>query len=55
MATKYTRIEYKCSYCGANQSRSATAGRPDPGNCPRKPKDKNGRSKPHSWVVNKKI
>lgn len=52
---KYTRIEYKCSYCGATQMRSATSGRPDPGNCMRKPKDSSGRYKPHSWVINRKI
>lgn len=52
---KFTRVEYKCSYCGTAQWRSITAGRPDPGNCMRKPKDKNGRYKPHSWTVNKKM
>jgi len=55
MEKKYTRIEYKCSYCGATQMRSATSGRPDPGNCMRKPKDSSGRYKPHSWVINRKI
>lgn len=48
-------IEYKCSYCGQTATRSATAGRPEPGNCYRKPADKNGKHKPHSWVINRKI
>ena len=48
-------IEYKCSYCGQTATRSAAAGRPEPGNCYRKPTDKSGKHKPHSWVINRKI
>ena len=48
-------IEYKCSYCGQTETRSPAAGRPNPGNCCRKPVDKNGAYKPHSWVINRKI
>lgn len=50
----YSNIEYMCSYCGTKTTRSATSGRPDPGTCPRKPKTKDGRGKPHSWVINRK-
>lgn len=50
----YKQVQYKCSYCGAMTTRSATAGRPDPGTCPRKGKTKDGRTKPHSWVINRK-
>lgn len=53
MATvKY--IQYMCSWCGKRVMRGATTGRPDPGQCPRKNKTKDGRSKPHTWVINKK-
>ena len=50
----YNWIEYKCSYCGATSTRGANSGRPDSGNCSRKGKTKDGRYKPHSWVVNRK-
>lgn len=50
---KITTVEYKCPYCGTTNTRSASMGRPDPGNCMRKPKDKSGRYKPHSWVKNR--
>ena len=46
-------IEYKCTWCGATTSRPANSGRPSPGNCPRKPKDRNGTPKPHTWVKNR--
>ena len=51
----YTYIEYKCSYCGNTTTRGATSGRPDPGNCDRKPRNKDGSYKPHSWVINRKF
>lgn len=54
MERKYTRVEYKCSCCGRCEWRSANSGRPNPGNCMRKPKYSNGNYKPHSWVVNRK-
>lgn len=50
----YTQVQYKCSYCGTTTTRSVSAGRPNPGNCTRKPKTKDGKYKPHSWVINKK-
>lgn len=49
-----SRIEYMCSYCGTRISRSANSGRPAPGICIKKGKTKDGKSKPHSWVVNRK-
>lgn len=49
------RIEYICSYCGAKTVKSKSLGRPMPGNCPRKPKDKDGKMKPHSWRVNRHL
>lgn len=49
-----TRIEYMCTYCGKKISRSGNLGRPDPGSCPRKPKNPSGKSRPHTWVVNRK-
>ena len=48
-------IEYMCSYCGSRTVRSATSGRPVPGVCNKKGKTKDGRTKPHTWVVNKKF
>ena len=51
----YTKVEYKCSYCGAVTTRAAYAGRPTPGNCIKKGRDKKGLfTKPHSWVINRK-
>ena len=38
--------EYICSYCGTKTLRSIMSGRPAPGNCTRKPKLKNGNSRP---------
>ena len=52
---KLFRIEYICTYCGTKVSRANIAGRPQPGYCPRKPKDKNGKMKPHTWRINRKI
>ena len=47
-------VEFMCRYCGQIVRRGATAGRPLPGNCPRRPKVA-GRMQPHSWVVNRKL
>lgn len=47
-------VEYICTYCGRKESRVAAAGRPSPGNCPRKPVGRDGSMKPHSWRVNKR-
>lgn len=49
------RIEYMCSWCGKKTTRPAQLGRPEPGQCPRKGKTADGRSKPHTWVINRKI
>lgn len=54
MAEKPTRVEYMCSWCGRKEIRRAGFGKPQPGSCPRKPKTKDGKSKPHTWVTNKK-
>ncbi|MDY4588073.1 MAG: hypothetical protein SPD47_06450 [Oscillospiraceae bacterium] len=53
MALTIKTIEYKCSWCGATETRSTMAGRPSPGYCPRKPKSKDGTMKPHTWVKNR--
>ena len=53
MAT-YKSVEYMCSYCGIKTTRSAISGRPSPGECSKKGKTREGKSKPHSWVINKK-
>lgn len=47
--------EYICTYCGRKVQRTRGEGRPDPGNCPRKTKDKDGKMKPHSWRINRKL
>ncbi len=39
---------YVCSYC--NSRTSSSRGKPMPGICHARPKDSNGRSKPHVWV-----
>ena len=48
-------VEYMCSWCGRKEVRSATNGRPAPGQCTRKPKGKDGKMKPHTWVINRKF
>ena len=55
MPNKISSIEYICTWCGAKIIRGATSGRPSPGNCPRKPKDRDGKMKPHTWRINRKI
>lgn len=47
-------IEYMCRFCGRKVVRGALTGKPQPGNCPRKPKVA-GRMQPHSWSVNRKF
>jgi len=49
------QVEYKCSYCGKTVKKYQSTGRPEPGTCPRKGKTKDGRTKPHSWVINRKF
>lgn len=49
------KIEYMCSYCGRRTIRAKSVGRPMPGNCPRKPKDKAGKMKPHTWTISRRI
>lgn len=51
---KATRIEYMCRYCGAKTGRPISIGRPDPGQCLRRSKTKEGHCQPHSWVINKR-
>lgn len=52
---QYRRIEYICTWCGTTTARTKNMGRPDPGNCPRKPKDKDGKMRPHTWRINRKL
>ncbi len=47
------RIEYMCTWCGRKCVRFVSAGRPEPGVCPKRPKC-GGMGKPHVWVVNRK-
>lgn len=51
---KLTKVEFMCTWCGRKETRSAIMGRPLPGACLKKPKSKDGKSKPHTWVVNRK-
>lgn len=55
MMAKNNTIEYMCTWCGHKVIRSTISGRPMPGNCPRKPKDSNGKMRPHTWRINRKI
>lgn len=48
-------IEYICSYCGMTKLIAENHGRPEPGACTRKGKTADGRTKPHSWRINKRI
>ena len=45
-------IEYKCTYCGTTRYQGKNEGRPDPGSCGRK--SSKTKSRPHTWVVNRK-
>ena len=42
-------VKWQCTYCGTQTSQSQGI-RPQPGNCMRKPKTKDGKYKPHTWV-----
>ena len=53
MAAKH--VEYICSYCGTRVTRSVEFGRPNPGTCSRKGKTKDGKGKPHTWVVSRRF
>lgn len=55
MPQKLASIDYVCTWCGKHDLRSANMGRPAPGVCPRKPKSRDGQSKPHTWTVNRKF
>ena len=55
MQNKTTRIEYMCSWCGQKQVRPSEMGRPQPGNCSRRPRNSAGKPQPHSWVINRKL
>lgn len=55
MERKHITIEYICTWCGKREAKSQMSGRPSPGTCPRKPKSRDGQSKPHTWVINKKF
>lgn len=48
-------IEYICTWCGAKVIRGPTLGRPQPGCCPRKPRGRDGKMRPHTWTINKRI
>ena len=50
-----TVIQYKCKYCDKTESKPANGGRPNAGNCYKRPKNRDGSWKPHSWVVNRKF
>ena len=55
MAQQYKAIEYICTWCGTKNLRAPTAGRPSPGNCPRRPKTRDGKAAPHVWRINRKV
>lgn len=48
-------IEYMCRYCGQRIRKSSTQGRPNPGACPKKGKTRDGRTQPHTWIINRKF
>ena len=48
-------VEYMCKYCGKRETKSDWAGRPWPGECPRKQRTKDNKLRPHTWVVNRRI
>lgn len=53
IVNRYKYTEYICTYCGKRERQTGMQGRPAPGNCPRKPKDKDGKMKPHTWRINR--
>lgn len=54
-AQKPTKVEYICTWCGQKTVTFISNGRPFPGRCPRKPKDSEGKMKPHTWTINRKF
>ena len=52
---KFVNVEYMCRWCGGKSVRPRTAGRPLPGNCSRRPRNRLGKPQPHSWVINRKF
>lgn len=48
-------IEYMCSWCGRKIVKGSAFGRPEPGQCPRKGKTRDGKMKPHTWTINRKF
>lgn len=42
--------EFMCTHCGKRVLVSPVVGRPQPGNCPRRPKYSNGQPQPHRWI-----
>ena len=55
MEKRNVTIEYVCTWCGEHKLLGKIYGRPAPGICPRKPKSRDGQSKPHTWVINRKF
>lgn len=49
------KIEYMCSWCGKREIRFAIMGRPSPGSCSRKTKTRDGKMRPHTWVVSRRF
>ena len=43
-------VKWVCKYCGTGTTRTVTMGKPRPGNCSSRGKDKNGKTQPHMWV-----
>ena len=48
-------VEYTCSHCGAKSQRHEGTGKPSPGTCSRRGRTRDGRTKPHVWVINRKF
>jgi hypothetical protein len=55
MAVAKVWVEYKCSWCGRTITRSVNMGKPDPGNCMRRPKTRAGKHTPHVWTINRRF
>lgn len=47
--------EYICTYCGKKVQKTRGEGRPEPGYCSRKPRNADGKMKPHTWRINRKL
>ena len=52
---KIINVEYMCRYCGARTVKPQHGGRPLPGNCPRRPRNRMGQPQPHSWALSRKF